>query len=502
VRLPSLNQPFENDSGATAYHARLVFRGEPLFGAHHTAHHMPAAYYLYATSFALLGDRPASVKALLLVWTAATVYLLYRLGTLVDDRQTGFVAALLATVLYGHLILAGTNSKIDSFVGLPQLIAVYCLVAFQRRRAPPRAYALVGAAIGAVFLFKAPSVFSPVVLTAIALLAAAWSGREQHPVGRWVFARGFRVAAGFVLVVAPVLLYFASLGLVDGFLEVFRNGLNYTSVSSDRCTSLACPVIYPLLVLATANAAILIAGLSAVIVVALQALRGATGRKREPLPFGLMLIVCWFVLAFVESGVTRTYLHHYYLVFVPPLTLLAAWLLRRLVALIPQSRWRGAAWAAPAALVIISMGAQQYRYYREYVRYALGQQTHTDFLIEGLPTGVGETMVAVQDLASYLRERTTSDDTIYYWSNLMELYYVADRRSADEIIWPIYAGADGDREDIFNATYFLLGSVPLGYDENPDWLEAGLASHYDLETTLHGQQIYRRKQNVDAIDED
>ena len=42
LRIPSLDMLIDNDGGARAYHARLILAGEPLYGTHHTGHHMPA----------------------------------------------------------------------------------------------------------------------------------------------------------------------------------------------------------------------------------------------------------------------------------------------------------------------------------------------------------------------------------------------------------------------------------------------------------------------------
>ncbi len=68
VRLPAFELPIDNDSGANAYHARLINQGEPLYSTHHSAHHLPAIYYTYATIFRLLGDRPVSLQLFLVFW--------------------------------------------------------------------------------------------------------------------------------------------------------------------------------------------------------------------------------------------------------------------------------------------------------------------------------------------------------------------------------------------------------------------------------------------------
>ena len=61
-RLPSLDEPFDQDSSAIAYGARLIVQGEPLYTSFHPAHHLPLAYYVYALAFSLFGDGLFAVK--------------------------------------------------------------------------------------------------------------------------------------------------------------------------------------------------------------------------------------------------------------------------------------------------------------------------------------------------------------------------------------------------------------------------------------------------------
>ena len=91
LRAPSLEQPFGNDEGANAYHARLISRGEPLYGSHHPAHQLPGIYYTYALAFKLLGDTLWAVKFFLILVTIVSAYLLYRLGDLALGKGTGIL---------------------------------------------------------------------------------------------------------------------------------------------------------------------------------------------------------------------------------------------------------------------------------------------------------------------------------------------------------------------------------------------------------------------------
>src|SRR5512145_1331625 len=80
VRLPSLEEPLDNDSGAVAYHARQMLRGEPLYGKFHPAFQPPGSYYTFKLAFELLGDRQIAPKLLLLLFVTICAWLLFLLG--------------------------------------------------------------------------------------------------------------------------------------------------------------------------------------------------------------------------------------------------------------------------------------------------------------------------------------------------------------------------------------------------------------------------------------
>ena len=91
LRLPTLEEPFDIDSGANAYHARLIFRGEPLYSTHHTAHHLPGVYYTYVLAYMIFGDSIWSVKIFLIPWTILTAFFIYKIGFRLRDNITGFL---------------------------------------------------------------------------------------------------------------------------------------------------------------------------------------------------------------------------------------------------------------------------------------------------------------------------------------------------------------------------------------------------------------------------
>ena len=105
--------------------------------------------------------------------------------------------------------------------------------------------------------------------------------------------------------------------------------------------------------------------------------------------------------------------------------------------------------------------------------------------------GTGVIHLQVSEIADYDKSHTEPDDRIYYWGDAVQLYYLADRRCANENIWPYYAGAYHPREDLFGlrTTYMIVdGKIS---DEMPVWMADLLAKSYILETTILGEGIYR-----------
>ena len=73
------------------------------------------------------------------------------------------------------------------------------------------------------------------------------------------------------------------------------------------------------------------------------------------------------------------------------------------------------------------------------------------------------------------------------------MYYYADRLPPVDILWPSYVDATGSPARVFNSKtkYIVVDKFEnFGY---PEWLRDGLAEKYELETTIDGWEIYRRR---------
>ena len=493
LRWPSLEQPFDNDGGARAYHARLILAGEPLYSTHHTGHHLPGIYYTYALALTLFGDSGWSVKFLLILWTIPTLYCLYRLGLLLVNSATGLLAALFYAVLSAHVWLWGQTAETELFANLPRIAAVLVVLHLTHQRAPAWKYVFVGLLAAAAFLFKA-LYLSPLAMAGAVLLGEAWRNRQAAGVWRAAARRGLWVGIGFVCGLLPAGLYFSWLGLLSRLLLVFTLGQEYAAASD--VIPEAIPVfgpwilhpLLPLLGLALNNAILLAFSLAGFLFVLL------IGQYRSS---PLLYLAAWYIFAWFEAGINLELFAHYYLLLVPPLSLLAAWFLLKLVGDVAARLARAGAWAATGlflALLTLSLGVsivQNYYYYYHYTQYKIGKETQADFVRQGWP-GFGERIARASMLAAYVQERTEPADRIYYWSEDVQLYYLANRRSPLDTLWPIDVEATGSYRRIFvpQTRYVIVDRhrEPAA----PGWLYAALSHKYTLETVVDGQEIYRR----------
>lgn len=496
LRLPSLEQPFDNDSGAIAYHARLIIRGEPLYSTHHPAHHMPAAYYTYALAFLLFGDSVWAVKFLLVLWTIVTVCLLYHMATLLLDRPTGLLAALFYTILSSHIWLFGSTAEIELFANLPRLAASLLAIHLATRNTAAWKFALVGLLSAAAFYFKAVYL-SPLAIASFVFLVELWRARKTAEAWRTAIMRSLWTGVGFALGLSLVTIYFAALGLLPRFLLVFVLGQTYVTFNDLAPLAYKYWPLFPFIGLMRNNAVLLICSLGGIATATLGELQKrklARDGKVSP----AFYVSVWYVLSLVESNVNRSLFLHYYLLILPPLVLLAAWFLVKLYDHLrehPQISQRVVAISIPTALVIAALIAsviQNLDYYRLYARYKLRIGSYDDFLLHGW-AAIGPELVQVQKLAAYIQDHTLSSDRVYYWSTSAQLYYLADRRCPIDMIWPRYIEATGSHQRIFapQTKYIIVGDsyvVP-----RPDWLYPELAENgYELETIIEDQEIYRR----------
>ncbi|MCA9935480.1 MAG: glycosyltransferase family 39 protein [Ardenticatenaceae bacterium] len=480
LRWPSLDLPIDNDTGARAYHARLILQGEPLYSSHHPGHHLPGIYYTYAAALKLFGDRAWSIKYLTILWTMLVTAVLFRLGKLVGGDGVGWLTAVFYALLSSHVWLWGQTAETELFANLWRSTAVLLLL-WLRGRDGERPYFFVGV-LGAISLLYKAIYLSPLALTGLVLLADGWQQRDWRSVVR----RGLWVTGGVLAVIVPVLLYFAGQGLLARFLYLFTLGQGYVGESGTLVGGFPRWLLYPLLPLyglAYNNPILLFFSVAGGLLILLT-------RQN---PRGLLRwLTAWFLLSFAEAGVNLELFAHYYLLIVPPLAVLAAWLIWRLVQRVGRTAGRWVLLASLLALVLVASAWQNGGYYVHYGRYRLEQETLADFVTAGWPN-FGVRLAQSIIMADYVQAHTNADDLIYYWSEDVQLYYNSQRRVPIDLFWPIDVDYVDGRERIWDTDTALIIIDRTRDPGPPDWLETAVADHYRLETILNEQEIYRRE---------
>ena len=487
LRLPSLEMPIDNDGGARAYHARLILEGEPLYGSHHSGHHLPGIYYTYATAMALFGETDAAIKGFLIIWTIPVIYFLYRAGlAFTGSRGTALLGALFYALLSTHVQMWGLTAETELFANLPRIMAVWLIIYLHNKEKPPAwQYAAVGFFAACSFLYK------PIYLSPLGLLFFMFAWRYGYKKqGEWPWRQVAWVAAGWAALILPVLLYFVAQGLLPRLWLVFTLGRSY-GAGNDLLPGVslwmqwALRPLLPLFGLGFNNAVLLTLGLAGCLLIWLR--RGRAGANRQ-------WLTVWLLLTFIEAGLNLELFAHYYLLIAPPLSLLAAWFILKMAAdASARSVWLGRLLALLLVIsVLLVSGWRNGPFLQHYLRYRMGEGTLAEAVTAGWP-GFGERLVRVQEVADYVRLNSEPQDRIYYWSEDVQLYFLAGRRCAIDMIWPIDVAATGPPTRIFAPQTELI-ILDLSQERvPPGWLQEGLRAEYQLEMEMAMQVVYRQR---------
>ena len=494
VRLPSIPQSFDNDSGGSAYHAQLILQGEPLYGTHHPGHHLPGVFYTYALVFGLFGNSTPALKIFLIGWVWLNALLIYGIGKKVKGKFAGVLAAVFFILVSASTFIAGDTGEIELFGNLPLTLTIWLGIELLQKRSRPAAFALVGISGAISFLYKANYLSSlGSVCLALFLLALLERRREA-----WMelLQRAVAILLGAAVPIGLVLAYFVGIGSLPGVQMIFTLGSEYL-VRSNNVPLFYIFLMGPILV-ANVNMLLVLVGLyeAGYNLFSLSKTLKADRQK------GILdcIILLWLLTSAVIAGISRLFFPHYSMLVVPPLAIFCALGIARFFeprhphqpALVRWNRYVGTA----LLLAIFANSLFSARdYIGGYLKYVTGEISLNEFVIQD--TLFGPNRIAATQIASYIREHTTPEDTIFNWTDEAEIYYLAGRRSAANSIWPSYIARLESPDLIFASQpkYILVGST--FFERSfvlPDWLEKELKQSYKLEITLGEHQIYRRNQ--------
>lgn len=486
IRIPSIEQPLDNDSGAIAYHARLILQGEPLYGTHHPNHHLPASYYTYAFIFHLLGDRPESLKIVLIGWVWLTGWVVFLIGKKISGLTTGLLAAIFFVLTSSMTNLAGDSAEIELWANLPLTLTIWLGIVLRRNRYQFVGYILVGMLGAITFLFKAVYLSSLATICACLFLDSLLNQKRK----KWIcFLKQILVIiSGCLLILVPVGVYFASVGVWDRLLLIFQMGSDY--VQSTSFTGIVLIFVTPLFIAAYMFLLLTLFGIISFIRIVIQLKR--TILLKQETGVSEFLLAVWFFTSIVAAGFSTFPFPHYVLLILPPISILCAYELPKLFE--RQSTFslqtRSTIYAILSILVIGNILLSAKPYLQGYYLFRSGQISYREFILEDVWTG--KMNIEAEDVAKYIRQNSSPDDKIFCWAIHANIYYMADRRSSSEFLWPAYFKKLPDPERIFTmAPAFIVYDPKIG--EMPDWLSKNIAKFYKYDKTIDGIHIFRYK---------
>ena len=476
-RVPWLGLPLENDSGANAFLARQMLRGNILYDRFHTAHHLPGIYYTFAFAFKIFGDSPTSPKILLFFFIIATCWGIYLIGRDHLDETSGILGAVFYALVSSQALFSGTTAAIEHFANLPLTVTIFLLLHFFQKGSSPKAFFWVGVLSSISVLFKIVYI-APLATAGFSILISAWLDREKPDNWKILISRTIAISIGFILPLTLTASYYAGHGLWDRFILVFKFGFKYFSNSELSALIFPRPFGFPLFVTGVNNAALLAIGL----IGTYRFVRRSIPAK-DTSSLALLSLSVWLILSFASTGLRGGGYEHYVLIVLPPLALAAGFEIssayKRLQNTKSQKQAKLVSGLLTATVVALFFAVN----FRLYVQFFQNQFTPISTSANPFASN------AEEELAEYIKTHTSPDDFIYLWGNNVQLYYYADRVPPIDILWPDYVGATGSPERIFTdkTTYIILENFPPA----PQWLLDGLVRQYSFETTIAGRDFYR-----------
>lgn len=433
VRGVSSAEPLGIDQSLWASAVRGMARGQLLY-QDVWEQRPPGIYFVYLAGFQLLGWAASTIAWLDVLAATAITILLYVLGRTLAGPSSGAAAAALYAVLtmpaglYGHGGFL-ERSVCETFIGASVALGAWCAVRFRARPSFAPAFG-VGLCSGAAIVLKPNAgLYLPALLLWIVLYGPAGAGIARASLARLLAA----AALGTALIPAVTIFWLWRLGLLQEAAVAVIDFNRFYVAQGFTFGGYAVDFSKAVWLRMKTNALWAAGGIGAA--VALWEL--ARTRRLPPMPG---LAVVWGAAAALVIVVNGARLFNsYFIQALPPLALLAAWLLTEAVR---GSRPRRLLGGVTAVLMLAALMNGQYAakvlaWGRADFDVLRGRIDRTTYLerFGGYASRRGYSARANAELAQYVREHTAPDDEIFLFGiNGAGVYFAADRLTAHRFL--------------------------------------------------------------------
>lgn len=480
--------PMIHDEGGYALAARGWFEGTGTLYGDLWISRPQGIFVIYGITMNTMGYGVAAFRAMAWIFVVLTVFCVWLYGRRWTTPRTALLAVFVCTLLIGSPTLEGYTANAEIFAGLPGAFAAFLLLRQAQAGWSRIGLISIGLLIGISTVLKPSGItLWPAALLFLALTTDdPWRQRTKR--GAWV-TLGLAIAGGITL------LHGWTLGFSDFFYATFLYRFRLQS-------SVSVGLLHNLraigwMLINAAEFFLLIAlvwifRLRLPLVPVLAQAPKADGplwwlpewirwlRTNDP---GGLLLVLWMGAAGVGVFMGGDYWTHYLVLVVPPVAL---WLARAIDGIAHALvGWRQRLAIAMFALLLV-------------LPYGVALDG-TDGIYQRLYRHPG--YPAQNQVARYIRENTTPDQTIYVAFDQASIYYLADRNPAYRHLYDqelkalpdsygdIIAILNSDQRPVYIVSTLHPGPFPD--DSRAFWRE--VSRFYDLEIMIDGVPIYRVK---------
>ncbi|HVL68454.1 MAG TPA: glycosyltransferase family 39 protein [Vicinamibacterales bacterium] len=393
----------------------------------------PAIYWMYLAAFRTFGWHDAAVAWLDTLMAALTALLVYAVGRRLAGRTTGATAAALFAVLTMPSWLYGYGGFLERANSETFIVVLVCAMALAAVRWTAHCTfwqaTLFGLAAGATLVFKPNAgLYFPAML----LWAALYATPHRSDGRRTLAMAGTACAAALIVPAATLLwlwrldlLHEARVAVIDFNRYYVGEGFDIPAyaVAFSKAVWLRIKTD-PLWLGGTVGAAAAVGEL-------------VRRRRLPPLP-GLAVVWGAATVCVIVVNGARLF-NSYFIQALPPLALMAAWLLSHAGA---RSRaYRLAVWTTAALMAVLlvtrDFSGRVFGQAAADLRLLSGREDRMSYLerFGGYANRRGYSARANAELADYVREQTTPDERIFLFGiNGAGVYYAAERLTAHRFL--------------------------------------------------------------------
>lgn len=402
VRIRLLGTPLERDEGEYAYMAQLFLKGIPPYASAYTMK-LPGVALVYALVMSIFGQSTVGIHIGLLLTNIACMGLVYLLGRRFLTRETAFSAAALYAILSLSPSVQGVFAHATHFVLLFSLSGIILLEwGLTTRQA--RTLFMAGICFGLAFLMKQHAA----AMFVFAIIFQIWPRRKSR-CGFIKECCTFLIGAAAPYII--LVIWLVNAGVFDSFwfwtvqyASEYAAGLSFTEGVDNFVQQLSAIAgqNLPIWLLASAGIFFLIAN------------KDININDR-------MFLIGLLAVSFAMICPGFHFRPHYFVLLLPPVSLLAAYMLGSVpqFGILSSYRFR-------AALPPLLLAAAAVYSFSEAKDYSF---TNTPQEVSRMTYGANPFPEAVE-IAAYLREHTTSNDRIAILGSEPEILFHADRLSA------------------------------------------------------------------------